>query len=143
MNCPKCNGYIVEIIYGMPTSETFEKVKNKELYLGGCEVSYNQPKYHCYNCNIDIYKDLKNYIECYDYNQDEEESSVELSKEAIEQLARGIDPIDVKKYCEEHSEEYLEFLKETEGKTLDEVIGFDPFELTEEEQEMLKNTNDN
>lgn len=76
---------------------------------------------------------LKNYIECYDYNQDEEESNVELSKEAIEQLARGIDPIDIKKYCEEHSEVYLEFLKETEGKTLDEVIGFYPFELTEEE----------
>lgn len=68
---------------------------------------------------------------------------MELSKEAIEQLARGIDPIDVKKYCEEHPEEYQKFLKEIEGKTLDEVIGFDPFELTEEEQEMLKNTNDN
>lgn len=78
MNCPKCNGNIVEIIYGMPTSGTFEKVKNKELYLGGCEVSYNQPKYHCYNCDIDIYKDLKNYIECYDYNQFD---SFELTKE--------------------------------------------------------------
>lgn len=56
---PKCNGNIVEIIYDMPIGETFDKVKNKELYLGGCEVSYNQPKYHCYNCNIDIYIDFK------------------------------------------------------------------------------------
>ena len=45
---------------------------------------------------------------------------------------------EVKKYCEEHSKEYLEFLKETEGKTLDEVIGFDPFELTEEEKTTAK-----
>ena len=43
----------------MPIGETFDKVKNKELYLGGCEVSYNEPKYHCYNCNIDIYIDFK------------------------------------------------------------------------------------
>ena len=33
---------------------------------------------------------------------------------------------------------YSEFLKETEGKTLDEVIGFDPFELTEEEKMIRK-----
>ena len=32
---------------------------------------------------------------------------------------------EVKKHCEEHSKEYLEFLKETEGKTLDEVVEFD------------------
>lgn len=64
---------------------------------------------------------------------------MELSKEAIEQLARGIDPVDVKKYCEEHPEEYQEFLKEIEEKTLDEVIGFDPFELTEEEKQLLEN----
>ena len=32
---------------------------------------------------------------------------------------------EVKKCCEEHSKEYLEFLKETEGKTLDEVVEFD------------------
>lgn len=64
---------------------------------------------------------------------------MELSKEVIEQLARGIDPVDVKKYCEEHPEEYQEFLKEIKEKTLDEVIGFDPFELTEEEKQMLEN----
>ena len=29
--------------------------------------------------------------------------------------------------------------KEIEEKTLDEVIGFDPFELTEEEKQMLEN----
>lgn len=53
MKCPKCLNDMVEIIYGMPVPETFEKFKNKEVYIGGCEVivGIKQPKYHCYKCD--------------------------------------------------------------------------------------------
>ncbi len=39
-----------------------------------------------------------------------------LTEEAIEQLARGINPVDVLKYIEEHKEDYEKFLKEEDMK---------------------------
>ena len=72
MKCPICNEKLVQIIYGMPTKETFEKAEKKEIYLGGCEVfiGLEQPIYHCYNCNNNFYKDLVNYEEINDSKQD-------------------------------------------------------------------------
>ena len=71
MKCPVCNKKLVQIIYGMPTSKVFEKVEKKEAYLGGCEVfiGLEQPKYHCYNCNNNFYKDLVNYEKVTDSKQ--------------------------------------------------------------------------
>lgn len=61
--CPKCNKKLVEIVYGMPSSEMFKKAKNKEVKLGGCEITEYDPKYYCYNCNKNYYDDLKECIE--------------------------------------------------------------------------------
>ena len=58
-NCPKCGKKLVPIIYGMPTSETFEAADRKEVFIGGCEIYPNMPKYHCYNCILDFDKTLK------------------------------------------------------------------------------------
>ena len=71
MKCPVCNKKLVQIIYGMRTSEVFEKVEKKEAYLGGCEVfiGLEQLKYHCYNCNNNFYKDLVNYEKVTDSKQ--------------------------------------------------------------------------
>ena len=45
-----------------------------------------------------------------------EVGEVMLTEEAIEQLARGINPVDVLKYIEEHKEDYEKFLKEEDMK---------------------------
>lgn len=63
INCPNCGNNLVEIIYGIPTSEIIEKVNNKELYIGGCEELDNSLKYHCYFCNRNYYDNLKDYVE--------------------------------------------------------------------------------
>ncbi len=63
--CPNCGERLVDILYGMPMYNAFEKVENKELFLGGCLIfkDVEQPIYHCYNCNRNYYKDLVNYEE--------------------------------------------------------------------------------
>lgn len=57
--CPKCGKELAPIIYGLPTSEATEASSRGEIFLGGCEVYPNSPKYHCYKCILDFDKDLK------------------------------------------------------------------------------------
>ena len=59
IKCPKCGKELAPIIYGLPTSEAVEASSRGEIFLGGCEVYPNSPKYHCYNCILDFDKDLK------------------------------------------------------------------------------------
>ena len=61
--CPKCGRTLIDIIYGLPDSDTFEKAEKNEVKLGGCEVTDFDPKYYCSNCNISYYEDLEEYIE--------------------------------------------------------------------------------
>lgn len=58
--CPKCNKELVEIVYGFPLGDVFEKAERKEIYFGGCckTIGEKQPRYHCYNCNRNYYRDL-------------------------------------------------------------------------------------
>lgn len=63
VKCPNCNSKLVEIIYGRPDSILMEKVRNKEVFLGGCIVSGSTPKYHCYECNKNYTKDLDEFNE--------------------------------------------------------------------------------
>ncbi len=57
--CPKCGKILAPIVYGLPTSEAVEASSRGEIFLGGCEVYPNSPKYHCYNCILDFDKDQK------------------------------------------------------------------------------------
>ena len=56
--CPKCGKKLAPIVYGLPTSEAAEASSRGEIFLGGCEVYPNSPKYHCYNCILDFDKDI-------------------------------------------------------------------------------------
>lgn len=58
--CPKCGNEIVDIIYGLPDSETIEKVEKKKAKLGGCEIvlDMEQPVYYCYQCDEEYFEDL-------------------------------------------------------------------------------------
>lgn len=57
--CPKCGENLVEIIYGMPSSELFEAEERGEVVIGGCEVTGNDPAYRCKKCDIDYSRNLK------------------------------------------------------------------------------------
>lgn len=61
MQCPKCHNNLVKIFYGLPTVDVIKKAQNKEIYIGGCEITDYMPTYHCYNCHINYFKDLKHY----------------------------------------------------------------------------------
>lgn len=63
--CPNCGEDMVDILYGMPMGEAFEKAERKELFLGGCcmPIEGEPPKYHCYRCRRSYYSNLKDYIE--------------------------------------------------------------------------------
>ena len=52
----------------MNKDDIFEKAEDKEVYLGGCERSDNDPKYHCYKCNRNYYDNLEDYIDTSDLN---------------------------------------------------------------------------
>ena len=65
IKCPNCGSKMVEIFYGMPSSDVIDLVKKEEIYLGGCCIFEDEemPKYHCYKCNRSYYEDLVNFEE--------------------------------------------------------------------------------
>lgn len=56
--CPRCgSSQTAPILYGMPAldDEMEARLKAKRLYIGGCCVSGNDPKYHCFGCNLNFH----------------------------------------------------------------------------------------
>ncbi len=54
MNCPQCNSSSVAgILWGYPedTDSLKGALEKKEIVLGGCLVSNNDPKWECNNCH--------------------------------------------------------------------------------------------
>lgn len=50
--CPKCKSKdVVQILYGMPSYEAIQAYERKEVILGGCLVTNNDPDYGCLCCN--------------------------------------------------------------------------------------------
>ncbi len=50
--CPSCKAKEgVDIIYGMPSPELFEKSERNEVALGGCILEDSQPDRRCLSCN--------------------------------------------------------------------------------------------
>ena len=56
--CPKCGKDLANIIYGYPTPECFDAQDEKKIYLGGCGFFDDNPKYHCYDCELDFSENL-------------------------------------------------------------------------------------
>ena len=51
--CPECgSGEIAPILYGKPlmNDEMQRKIDGKKVFLGGCAVSENAPRFHCFGC---------------------------------------------------------------------------------------------
>ena len=54
MKCPMCGGKdIASIMYGLPAfdEELEQKLKSKEIVLGGCCITEADSQYHCNTCN--------------------------------------------------------------------------------------------
>ena len=54
MNCPECGkSWIAEIRWGyFPCTDVIQdKLDKKEITLGGCLVTDNDPKWECNNCH--------------------------------------------------------------------------------------------
>ena len=54
MKCPKCGkSWIAEIFWGYPANmESIEEaLERKEIILGGCLVTNNDPRWECNDCN--------------------------------------------------------------------------------------------
>ena len=50
--CPNCsNEKAVRILYGKPARKAMEAANRKEIYLGGCVISGDDPQYYCYDCS--------------------------------------------------------------------------------------------
>lgn len=45
--CPICGAKTLEIVYGMPSAQTFEAAERGELRLGGCMVFNDEPDRIC------------------------------------------------------------------------------------------------
>jgi len=49
--CPKCQAKeAVKIIYGYPTDATLKSWQNKEIELGGCIITGDDPDFRCMKC---------------------------------------------------------------------------------------------
>ena len=54
MKCPNCNkSWIAEILWGYPgdMDSIEEELSKKEIVLGGCLITDNDPKWECNDCN--------------------------------------------------------------------------------------------
>jgi hypothetical protein len=60
-SCPNCGSEMVEIFYGLPSEEIYQKAKRKQLFLGGCSISDHSPKYYCFKCMRRYFKSLGEY----------------------------------------------------------------------------------
>jgi len=54
--CPTCasTDKVIPIVYGEPTSETWELVRAGRVALGGCVVTGDDPAWRCRSCGADF-----------------------------------------------------------------------------------------
>lgn len=60
-SCPNCGNEMVEIVYGLPLEELYQKEKRRQVLFGGCSNSEHSPKYYCFKCMRKYFKSLGEY----------------------------------------------------------------------------------
>ena len=49
--CPECGSEdIARIVFGFPGQELMERAQRREIVLGGCWLSDQEPQWHCKDC---------------------------------------------------------------------------------------------
>ena len=61
MKCPRCNNDLVEIFYGVFDKAIAKQFNERKIYIGEIKPNEERPKYHCYKCNFNYYKNLKKF----------------------------------------------------------------------------------
>ncbi len=75
MNCPQCNSSsVAEILWGYPedTDSLKDTLEKKEIVLGGCLVSEDDPKWECNSCHHrwrTTNSDNSDKIDSFDFDQ--------------------------------------------------------------------------
>ena len=72
VTCPKCHSNnVAEILYGevVLDTELAEALENGEVFLGGCCIFSDSPKYHCNDCKHEFIKPLKDDNKIEDKNE--------------------------------------------------------------------------
>lgn len=46
----ECGATMLAIVYGLPSPEFFESADREEIFLGGCVISSDSPKWRCPKC---------------------------------------------------------------------------------------------
>ena len=55
--CSRCGSdNTIDIIFGFPTPSTMKKAERGEVWLGGCEVTDNDPLWYCKDCKREFGK---------------------------------------------------------------------------------------
>ena len=54
--CTVCGCKVVPIVYGEPSCETFQKADRKEVMLGGCIITGDDPDWECIECHTKYIK---------------------------------------------------------------------------------------
>ena len=56
--CPTCKkAKLVPIVYGLPTSDVAEREGARQIVLGGCCVTGNEPELECLGCEARFMRD--------------------------------------------------------------------------------------
>ena len=50
--CPECGGEVLEIVYGLPEPEMWEKAKRGEAIIGGRHVDESCDRWQCLECDF-------------------------------------------------------------------------------------------
>jgi len=55
--CPRCKSENnVKILYGYPSKKALKEAERGEIWLGGCEISENNPDFKCRDCGKEFKK---------------------------------------------------------------------------------------
>jgi len=59
--CPRCKSENnIPILYGYPTAKALKEAKQGKIFLGGCEVTENDPTRFCRDCGTEFQQRRKN-----------------------------------------------------------------------------------
>jgi len=55
MTCPRCGGQAIEIVWGLvPWGPLAERAERGEVWIAGCNVPPDPPKWHCHGCGFEF-----------------------------------------------------------------------------------------
>ncbi len=132
--CPKCKSdNIAEIVYGEIAldKKTMDDIKAGRIYLGGCCVDKDSPKYHCNKCehqfnkglwedldknNSKLHEDVRNALDQFEQNTQRYFAKQQEELKELADLKYGGDIEEAKKHYNDWIREKIEEETKRTGK---------------------------